>query len=140
MFLIKDALAMIRAIRAQGSGIGTWGFVLNIPQIVGGLLFLPRVEALVILVFELIALAVAGQIHKRTPFSRLTGICHLPWLLMLPWLVWRLLTLDHGAVYATWLWFVCATVAISLVFDAMDVVRWLRGDRVFSWAKQDGEE
>ena len=134
MFIVSDSLAMIRAIRAQPGPIGAWGFWLNIPQIVGGVLFLFRVEAVAVLLAELVALAVAGQIHRRSPFSRLTGLCHLPWLVLLPWLLVRLATGDNGLWYAAWLWYVCITIAISLVFDVLDVIRWWRGDRRFAWA------
>ncbi len=136
-FLFKDAYSMIQAIRQQEGFIGAWGGLLNIPQMVGGLIFILTVEGRVILALSLLTLMIAGQIHKRTPFSRLTGICHLPWLVMAPWLAHRILDHDHGLILKGWLIYVTATVVISLIFDAMDIWRYLRGDRTFAWARQD---
>ncbi|MEM7429797.1 MAG: hypothetical protein AAF441_27315 [Pseudomonadota bacterium] len=135
MFLVTDAIAMIRDIRAQGQAIGLWGGALNIPQLVGGLVFITHLEGQLVLAAEVLALAIAGQIHKRTPFSRLTGICHLPWLALLPWLVYRLQTIDHPAVLRSWIFYVAITIFLSLIFDARDLYRYARGDRTFAWAK-----
>jgi hypothetical protein len=86
MFLFLDPLKMIREIRGLGGFIGTWGGLLNIPQVIGGLLFIRSLEGQIILVTAIFTLVVAGQIHKRAKFSRMIGICHMPWLAMLPWL------------------------------------------------------
>ena len=135
MHLITDALAMIRAIRAQEGFIGKWGGLLNIPQIIGGLVFLLTPEGLAVLLTNLFTLAVAGQIHKRDPFSRLTGICHAPWLILLPWLLWRIVTAPHSTLMTLWLSYVSVTIAISLVFDGIAVYRFRKGNRTFAWAK-----
>ena len=86
------------------------------------------------LVTLIITLVVAGQIHKKTPFSRLTGLCHLPWIALLPWLVNRLQTVEHTLYFQLWGYFVAAIIAISLVFDVMDVYRFTRGQKTFSWS------
>ena len=78
MALISDALNMIGDIRNVGGGVSVWGRVLNIPQIVGGLAFITSAEGVIVLVTVLLTLAVAGQIHKTAPFSRLTGMCSRP--------------------------------------------------------------
>jgi hypothetical protein len=102
---------------------------------VGGLVFIWAIEGQVVLLTIILTLVVAGQIHKRTPFSRLIGICHLPWMVMLPWVVWRLATVSHDIYLQVWLGYVVVTVLISLVFDVFDLARFLRGDKVFAWAK-----
>lgn len=135
MFLFTDAYAMISVIRAQEGFIGKWGGLLNIPQMIGGLIFIWTIEGQVVLASVILTLMVAGQIHKRTPFSRLIGICHLPWLIMAPWLAHRVLDHEHGLMLKAWLIYVLITVTISLIFDVMDVWRFLRGDKTFAWAK-----
>lgn len=135
MNLAGDAHSMISEIRAQPGPIGIWGAALNIPQLIGGVIFIFTPEGLAILICELAALAIAGQIHKRERFSRLTSICHLPWLILLPWLHWRMLTTDHSALLMLWLLYVTMTIAISLYFDARELLRYLRGDKRFAWAK-----
>jgi len=87
------------------------------------------------LVTSIATLVVAGQIHKLRPFSRLTGICHLPWLVLLPWLVYRLQIVEYSAPLKIWAYYVAATIFISLIFDFLDVYRYARGQKKFSWAK-----
>ena len=136
MFLILDAISMIKDIRAQGRAIDLWGALLNIPQLIGGLVFITHIEGQLIFAAEIIALMIAGQIHKRMRFSRLIGICHLPWLALLPWLVHRLQNFEHSALLKGWLYYVAITIFISLIFDALDLYRYVRGDRTFAWAKE----
>ena len=135
MFLILDAISMIREIRRQGRAIGLWGGFLNIPQMVGGLIFVWTIEGAAILISVIVTLVIAGQIHKRTPFSRIIGLCHIPWLGLLPWLVHRLVTVELIWPLKAWVAYVAVTILISLVFDVLDVCRYARGDRTFSWAR-----
>ncbi len=135
MFLLFDAIRMIRDIRTQGLAIFLWGGLLNIPQMVGGLIFISTIEGQLILATLILTLVVAGQIHKRSRFSRLVGICHLPWLVLLPWLVYRLLSFEHSVVLKGWAYYVAATILVSLIFDILDLYRYVRGEKTFSWAK-----
>ena len=132
--LIYDALNMIRDIRSKGGAIRAWGALLNMPQVLGGLLFIATIEGQAIFLTVILTLIVAGRIHRREPFSRLTGICHLPWIALLPWLIRRTILFDHSMVQTGWMIYVAATISISLVFDLLDAVRYLRGDKKFSWA------
>ena len=77
MFLLLDAIRMIRDIRTKGIAIRIWGGLLNLPQLFGGLVFMNTMEGSVVFVTAIFTLLVAGQIHKQAPFSRLTGLCHL---------------------------------------------------------------
>jgi len=135
MFLILDPMSMIKAVGRQDGFIGTWGGLLNIPQATGGLILIFTVEDQVIPFTVILTLMIAGQIHKRAPFSRLTGICHLPWLAMLPWLTWRLISVEHSTILAAWLVYVAGTIMVSLTFDIFDIFRFIRGDEKFSWAE-----
>jgi hypothetical protein len=54
---------------------------------------------------------------------------HIPWLFTVPWLGWRLgQTVESGAFYY-WLLAVVVIDSLSLVIDAVDVVRYWRGER-----------
>ena len=139
MSWLSDPIRMIRDIRGLGGFIRIWGGALNMPQIVGGLLFIFTIEGRVVVFTCLLTLIIAGQIHRREPFSRLTGICHLPWLIMVPWLLGRMQAVDHGMIMTLWLGYVVITSLISLAFDARDLWRYSRGDRVFAWASKGKE-
>ena len=134
MNLFTDPFRMIRDIGRASRGVHLWGGLLNIPQVIGGLVFITTVEGQSVLALAIVTLLVAGRIHRRTPFSRLIGLCHLPWLVLLPWLVVRLATVSHPLPLRLWAGYVAATIAVSLVFDALDVYRYAKGEKVFSWA------
>jgi hypothetical protein len=135
MSLLLDPIRMIRDIRSQGLAIDLWGGLLNIPQLIGGLIFISTIEGQAILVTLILTLTVAGQIHKQRPFSRLIGVCHVPWLALLPWLVYRLQDTEHSVPLRIWAYYVAATIFISLIFDCLDLYRYARGEKTFSWAK-----
>ena len=128
-------IRMIQEIRTIGGGINRWGAALNIPQIIGGVVFIGTPEGAAILLVELSCLLIAGQIHRRERFSRLISICHIPWLFLLPWLIWRFAIVEHSAALTIWLAYVIAAIAISLVFDVIELMRYAKGGRVFAWAK-----
>ena len=134
MFLITDAFKMIAEIRRTGWQMNLWGGALNIPQAIGGLIFIQTMEGAVILFCAILTLMVAGQIHKRARFSRIIAICHLPWLVMLPWLIHRLLSTEHSIFLQIWGWYVAVVVAVSLIFDALDLWRYAKGDRLYAWS------
>jgi len=134
MDLVRDAFSMIRDIGRASRAVNAWGAALNIPQLIGGLVFITTIEGQLVLASVVLTLVVAGRIHRQTPFSRLIGLCHIPWLALLPWLVYRLQTAEHSIALQIWGWYVAVVIAISLVFDAIDVYRYTRGERNFSWA------
>lgn len=122
LFLITDTKRMIDDINRSSFWFGLWGAALNIPQVIGGFLFLPRLEAALILVTCAIPVVIAAQMHKRRPFTRLTSWVHLPWLLLLPYLVVTLLEEDLSTVFGVWLAYSTAVIAISLVLDLRNLL------------------
>jgi hypothetical protein len=138
MHLLRDALLMIRDIGKTSRVVNIWGALLNIPQLIGGLLFITTTVGQLVLATLIVTLVVAGQIHRKSPFSRLIGLCHVPWLALLPWLVYRLQTAEHPVHLQIWGYYVAATISISLMFDVLDVYRYAKGQRTFSWASKEG--
>lgn len=131
---VRDAFAMIRDIGRASRVVNAWGAALNVPQLIGGLVFVATIEGQLVLASLILTLVVAGQMHKRTPFSRLIGMCHIPWLALLPWLVYRLQTTEHSVALQIWGYYVAVVIAISLAFDAIDVYRYSKGEKTFAWA------
>lgn len=134
MFLHIYALKMVQDIYRNSWAVYIWGGLLNISQLIGGVIFITKVEGQLVLATLIITLVIAGQMHKKNPFSTLIGLCHLPWLLLLPWLLYRLVTVDHTIQLEVWGYYVVAVIAISLVFDAFDVYRYTKGQKTFSWS------
>ena len=135
MHLILDVFEMISGIKEKSLVVWLWGGLLNIPQFIGGLYFITVIEGLAVLIFLVATLVIAGQIHKRTPFSRRIVFCHIPWLALMPWIVYRLIILEHPTALSFWLYYVSAAICISLVFEVFEAYRLARGDETFAWAK-----
>ncbi len=138
MFIL-DVFHMIADIGRTSRAVNIWGASLNIPQFVGGLIFIAYIEGQLILAMVIFTLLVAGQIHKRSPFSRLIGLCHIPWLLLLPWLLYRMMNFEHSTWLQIWLCYTSITIAISLIFDAWDIHRYFKGKRTFAWTDSESD-
>ena len=81
--------------------------------------------------------AVATQVlvYQRIGFTRILGTAHLLWLPMFAWMATRLDAIAADPALAKWLTVLLATNAVSLIVDATDAVRFLRGERAphYSW-------
>ena len=60
---------------------------------------------------------------------RLLGIGHAPWLALVPWAWYRSQALPEGSWMSIWLIALVVLNTGSLLIDAVDVVRYLRGER-----------
>jgi len=122
MFLYTDTKQMIDDINNRSFWFGLWGASLNVPQVIGGVIFLPRLEAALILIACVASVMVAAQMHKRMPFTRLTSWVHLPWIPLLPYLVSSLIEEGIGTLFGVWLTYVTVTIALSLVLDIRNLI------------------
>ncbi len=94
------------------------------------LLFVTHIEAQVALAAVSLALLAQALIYQHTCFIRLLGVTHLIWVPMLAWMAQRLVTIPEEEVaFQAWLLTLIATNAISLVIDAWDATRFIRGER-----------
>lgn len=132
--MLKDIFVMIADIRRANPIVDMWGAALNVPQIIGGLIFIQHVEAQVVFVCVLVTLLIASQIHKRRRFSRSMALCHVPWVLLIPWLTWRLLTNEYSTFFTIWTGYAVATMAISVLFDTRDLVMYWFGNTTYRWS------
>jgi hypothetical protein len=93
------------------------------------LYFIVHIEAQVALAVT--AIAVAGQtlIYQRIGFTRILGSTHVLWIPMFAWMTTRIETIMTEPALADWLVLLFATNMVSMVVDAIDAVRFLRGER-----------
>jgi hypothetical protein len=91
--------------------------------------FITHIEAQVVLAVT--AIAVGGQtlIYQRIGFTRILGSTHILWVPMFAWMAMRIDTIVAEPALANWLVLLFATNLVSLVVDAIDSVRFLRGER-----------
>lgn len=93
------------------------------------LFFLDHIEARVVLGVFLLGgmFLVIGE--YRLGLVRLLGLGHSLWLIMLPWLYFRLDQLPDGGLVRYWIMGLLVINGVSLVIDIIDVIRYIRGDR-----------
>ena len=96
-----------------------------------GLLFLPRVEPVVLWVAIVTGLVFMARVYQKMGFVRLLGTGHALWLFVVPWLAYRWTNLppDAGFWFEAWLGWVIVTDTGSLVLDGRDAAAFLAGDR-----------
>ncbi len=92
-------------------------------------LFLGHVEAQAVLASGMVSMGLMTGLTGRFGFSRIIGLGHIAWVPLLGFLWSQLPDIPATDAFGIWLRAVIALDATSLVFDAVDAVRFARGDR-----------
>ena len=106
-----------------------WMMLLMTANVVVPLFFLGRLEAQVVLAAILASLVLFTLLTARGGFTRLLGLGHLPWVPLIWFLGTRLGEVSPDDFYGIWIRAVIALNATSLAVDAVDVIRYVAGDR-----------
>jgi hypothetical protein len=94
----------------------------------GAVAFLPRPEAWVVLGGLGLGAMLQMAIFARLGFVRLLGLGHVHWVAMVAWL-WSRLDLAAEPALSWWMIAVIVLCGVSLAIDAVDVLRYVRGER-----------
>ncbi len=115
-----------------------WLFYLN-GIFLASLIFWPRPDARLIFYGYLASAPfLIGLMVFQRGLTRLLGLAHLiPWMPLLVILLYRLTTgadehlssPETFPIYHIYLWTVIVSIAICLIFDLVDVRRWIKGER-----------
>ncbi len=95
----------------------------------GALFFLDTCYGLAVLGAALAGVAVMAVIHARLGFVRLLGIGHGFWIPMLIWFAADLPDRTATPLLHDWVMTVIVFNAVSLLIDAIDVGRYVAGER-----------
>ena len=106
-----------------------WIGTLMLVNMVVPLFFLGEREAQVVLAATLLAAMIQMFIFKAKGFVRLLGIGHLPWLPVVVWLASRSGEIGTTTVFGQWILAVIVLDGLSLIIDAVDVGRYVAGER-----------
>ncbi len=106
-----------------------WVGLLVLVNLILPLFFLPKLEAVVALGGVMISMFIMMNLFARFGYVRLLGLGHSPWLFTVPWLALQLSQTTESGAFYYWLLAIVVIDSISLVIDAVDVVRYWRGDR-----------
>jgi hypothetical protein len=94
-----------------------------------GVFFLPRVEAIVVLVGLMLGGLFQTAIFSSKGFVRLLGLGHVFWIPMVAWLLTRFDIATPQGSFETWMTAVVVFDSLSLLIDIADVARYWLGDR-----------
>ena len=141
--LVTDVVAFNNDMGASVHwGTKIWAALFPLPQFVFGFLSLilvgPTSMGALYLYCRIFSFIVAGQIHKREPFSKKIGpLIHIPFLLLLPvsyhWIFHQHMGDDTSLILRVHYDFIVYTTiitTISWVLDAMTTIKILFGQEV----------
>ena len=93
------------------------------------LFFLGQREAQAVLAATMLAAIIQMVIFKAKGYVRLLGIAHLPWVPVVLWLASRMSAIGTDTLFGQWILAVIVIDGLSLVIDAVDVGRYITGER-----------
>ena len=93
------------------------------------LLYLDRLEAQVALGTGVVSLALMTGLSARFGFTRIVGLGHIVWVPLLAFLWIRVGATPAHELFGLWMRVLIGVNTVSLVLDAVDVIRYLAGDR-----------
>ena len=121
--------SLMRAILHMPKPWATWNVVLALVNLAGGLYYFGSLEGKLVVGAFFAAVIVMEAMYKAKGFVRLLGLGHIFWVPLVPWLALRL---DWGRLdnaFAVWVAVLVVMNTLSLILDAIDVVRYVRGER-----------
>ena len=93
------------------------------------LIFLEFAESKVVVITFALAAMTQMVIYHKKGFVRLLGAGHFYWFPMLGWLSYRLNEVQLTEGMFNWIIMLIVLNVLSLLIDAMDVIRYWRGER-----------
>ena len=106
-----------------------WLATLMAANMVAPLFFINRIEAQAAFVAINVGAFTGAFLYKKQGFTRLLGAMHWPWIFLLPFLWGRLDVVSAGEPFGIWLRIVLVLNVLSLILDAVDVLKYVAGDR-----------
>jgi hypothetical protein len=106
-----------------------WVMLLMTVNMIVPLFYLGTLEGKVVLGAAVFGAFLQTWIFSTKGFVRLLGIGHVAWVPMVAWLWTRLDVAPAGSLFRYWLLATIILVSLSLLIDATDAIRYLRGER-----------
>ncbi len=109
--------------------VKVWLLLLVSANAVAPLFFLQRIEAQMVLGAMFVGATLMSFLTARFGFTRILGLGHILWIPLLGWLAFHLGHIPADDTFGLWIRGVMLLNTVSLVMDAVDVVRFAAGDR-----------
>ena len=106
-----------------------WLMLLVIANLVVPLFFFNHLESQVVFVTMLVSMSLMPILTSLFGFTRLLGLGHILWIPLLYFLWSRLGQIPANDFFGIWIRVLMVLNALSLAIDAIDVIRYIAGDR-----------
>jgi len=107
-----------------------WVAMLGVANVGGGIYYWSKIEGKAALIAMMGAFVVMTLVYHKRGFVRLLGLGHIvTWIPLLVLFAMTALNSAPDGAFRAWLWTVIGLNGLSLLIDAADVVRYLRGER-----------
>lgn len=131
---MNDAMTFNEAMFSSTGWIRVWfywlGYSIVATPIILAFSKATRRDALIVLLTNITVVASMGWLFDQIGYVRLLGIVHV--ILWTPLFIYLFGRAKYGEMtlpFRLVIWLFAATLAVSLAFDYVDVVRYLLGDR-----------
>ena len=125
---------MYDAMFSNTGGIRFWfywlGYVIVATPVILAFSKATRRDALIVLLTNISVIVAMGWLYRQIGYVRLLGVVHV--ILWTPLFVYLFNRAKNGELTLAFrlvIWIFVATLAVSLAFDYVDVVRYLLGER-----------
>ncbi len=106
-----------------------WLVLLLTVNLIVPFFYIDRVEAQVVIAVLVASFVLSTILTSRVGFTRLLGLGHILWVPLL-WFLWTHLEQNPpDDFFGIWIRTLMTLNAMSLVIDAVDVIRYIAGDR-----------
>ncbi len=106
-----------------------WLALLVAANMIAPLFFIGTIEGIAVLVTFVVSAILQMMIFRSKGYVRLLGAGHAPWVVLLAWLAPRIPETPAATVFGIWIVAVVVVDGLSLTIDAIDVARYIGGDR-----------
>ncbi len=126
---MKAMIGFLRTMLTLPKPWVAWVMLLVAANMIVPFFFLGTPEGKVVLAAMLFGAVVQTAIFSAKGFVRLLGIGHIAWIPMVFWLWTRLEVAPAGSLFRYWILATIVLASLSLLIDATDVIRYVRGER-----------
>jgi hypothetical protein len=127
---------VLSAFKEFNAGVGRmhqawrgWLAVLVLANLVLPLILITHVEAQLALGAGMAGMVIALAIVSRQGYTRLLGLMHIFWIPLVLYFWSQLSQIPANDLFGVWVRSLICVNSISLVIDAVDVIRYVAGDR-----------
>lgn len=126
---MKTMIKFFKAVLSMPKPWVAWLALLMTANMVMPIFYIEMLEAQVVLATMMASAALMMFLFAQKGFVRLLGLGHVLWIPLIFWLSARVDFASASTGLDQWLLAVIALNSLSLIIDAVDVIRYAKGDR-----------